>query len=114
MTARLTKQFLLDNLLTSDRFFSSIRPDNQSPAELMILIGQLPAEDGDTCLFRTMEVDMSYTITDECISCGSCQAECPQEAIFEKEEIFAIDSEKCDDCGTCASNCPVEACIPLT
>lgn len=53
---------------------------------------------------------MAYMITDECISCGTCEAECPQEAIFENEGIFAINAEKCDGCGTCSSVCPVDAC----
>ncbi|MBR6571321.1 MAG: 4Fe-4S binding protein, partial [Clostridia bacterium] len=26
---------------------------------------------------------MAYIITDECISCGACQAECPVDAIAE-------------------------------
>ncbi len=54
---------------------------------------------------------MSYRISDECISCGSCAAECPQEAIHEAEDSFAVDAAKCTDCGTCATVCPVGACV---
>ena len=52
---------------------------------------------------------MAYHITDECISCGACQAECPVDAISEGDGKFVIDPEHCIDCGSCASTCPVEA-----
>ncbi len=28
---------------------------------------------------------MAYVITDECVSCGTCEAECPSEAISQRE-----------------------------
>ena len=34
---------------------------------------------------------MAYKITDECISCGACEPECPNEAISEGDEIYIID-----------------------
>ena len=52
---------------------------------------------------------MAYHITDECISCGACQAECPVDAISEGDGKFVIDPDLCIDCGSCASTCPVEA-----
>lgn len=52
---------------------------------------------------------MAYKISDECVSCGSCEPVCPVEAISEGEEKYVIDAEKCTDCGTCAETCPVEA-----
>ncbi len=48
-------------------------------------------------------------ISDECVSCGSCEPECPVEAISEGDAIFVIDADKCTDCGTCVEVCPVEA-----
>ena len=51
---------------------------------------------------------MAYVITDECIACGSCEDECPVEAIKEGD-IYVIDPEACTDCGACADVCPVEA-----
>ncbi len=57
---------------------------------------------------------MAHKITDDCISCGTCQPECPQEAISDGGEIFVIDPAKCNDCGTCATVCPVDACVPAT
>ena len=51
---------------------------------------------------------MSHKISDQCIACGTCQPECPVEAIKEGTP-YSIDSGKCIDCGACASVCPVEA-----
>lgn len=53
-------------------------------------------------------------LADECIACGSCAEECPEEAISEHEsgDYYVIDAAKCTDCGTCAEVCPVEAAVP--
>ena len=59
-----------------------------------------------------MEVTMSYKITDECIMCGSCEGECPVNAISEGDDKFKIDPNACTDCGSCADVCPVDACVP--
>jgi NAD-dependent dihydropyrimidine dehydrogenase PreA subunit len=55
---------------------------------------------------------MAYVITDECIACGSCEDECPVEAISEGDDIYMINPDLCTDCGACADICPVEAIIP--
>ena len=52
---------------------------------------------------------MAYKITDECISCGACAAECPVEAIVEGDGKFEIDADACISCGNCANVCPVGA-----
>jgi len=58
---------------------------------------------------------MAYKITDECISCGACEAECPNNAISEGETMYVIDPARCTECvGNCQSPqcvdiCPVEA-----
>ena len=52
---------------------------------------------------------MAYKITDECTNCGACEAECPVEAISEKNDLRVIDAELCTSCGACADVCPVEA-----
>jgi len=57
-----------------------------------------------------MEVyTMAYQISDACIACGACAAECPVEAITEGDGKFEIDPEKCIECGACAGTCPVGA-----
>jgi len=61
---------------------------------------------------------MALTITDDCINCAVCEPECPNEAIFEGEEIYEINSDLCTECvghfdePQCQLVCPVD-CIPL-
>ena len=52
---------------------------------------------------------MAYKITDACIGCGACAAECPVEAIADNGGTYAINADKCIDCGSCANACPVGA-----
>ncbi len=60
---------------------------------------------------------MSYKISDDCISCGACEAECRNEAISEGETIYVIDPDKCTECvgffpnSKCVEVCPVDACV---
>ena len=51
---------------------------------------------------------MAYVISDECVACGTCAAECPAEAISEGDGKYVIDPDKCLDCGTCESVCPTK------
>jgi ferredoxin len=61
---------------------------------------------------------MAYKITDECISCGACEPECPVQAISEGETSYKIDPKKCVECvghfksSQCAEVCPVGAAVP--
>jgi len=55
---------------------------------------------------------MAHKITDDCIMCGACEAECPENAISEGEDQYIIDPELCTDCGSCAEVCPTDACVP--
>jgi ferredoxin len=61
---------------------------------------------------------MAYKITDECISCGACEPECPNNAISEGETTYVIDPNKCKECEgsydspKCAEICPVDCCVP--
>ena len=52
---------------------------------------------------------MAYKITDKCIACGACAANCPVSCISDKGSKYEIDSSMCISCGTCASVCPVDA-----
>ena len=45
---------------------------------------------------------MAYVISDSCVSCGTCEGECP----VGKYEIAA---DTCIECGTCAGACPTGA-----
>ena len=61
---------------------------------------------------------MATHITDECINCGACEPECPNEAISEGDEIYVIDPKLCTECvgfhdyEACQAVCPVECCLP--
>lgn len=61
---------------------------------------------------------MALHITDECINCDVCEPECPNEAIYQGEEIYEIDPDLCTECvghydePQCVQVCPVE-CIPV-
>ena len=52
---------------------------------------------------------MAYHISDYCISCGACEAECPVGAISEGDGKFEINADLCTECGSCADACPVGA-----
>lgn len=52
---------------------------------------------------------MAYAISDACIKCGACEAECPVSAITEGADTYVIDADTCIGCGACADVCPVDA-----
>ncbi len=61
---------------------------------------------------------MALVITDECINCGACEPECPNDAITAGDEIYVIAVDKCTECvghfdeSQCAEVCPVDCCVP--
>ena len=52
---------------------------------------------------------MAYVITDACVSCGTCEGECPVGAISAGDGKYEIAADTCIDCGTCAGACPTGA-----
>ncbi|MBE6050599.1 MAG: 4Fe-4S dicluster domain-containing protein [Clostridium sp.] len=52
---------------------------------------------------------MAFVISDSCVSCGACAAECPVDAISQGDAQFVIDADTCIECGNCANVCPVGA-----
>src|SRR5438067_10057966 len=64
------------------------------------------------------ETRVATIITEECINCGACEPECPNQAISQGEDIFVIDPALCTECvgfhdeEACAAVCPVDCCIP--
>lgn len=61
---------------------------------------------------------MALKITEECISCGACEPECPNQAISEGETTYIINPDKCSECvgayesSRCVEVCPVDCCVP--
>jgi len=60
---------------------------------------------------------MAFKITEECINCGACEPECPNQAIAAGDAIYIIDPDKCTECvghfdtQQCAAVCPVDCCV---
>ncbi len=60
---------------------------------------------------------MATRITDDCISCGACEPECPNNAISQADPIYVIDPKLCTECvgfhdyEACAAVCPVDCCV---
>lgn len=60
---------------------------------------------------------MALLITEDCINCDVCEAECPNNAISEGDEYYVIDGDRCTECvghydeSQCVNVCPVDAII---
>src|SRR5512138_2103776 len=61
---------------------------------------------------------MATHITADCINCGACEPECPNDAISEGDDTYVINPELCTECvgffdhEACQAVCPVECCLP--
>ena len=61
---------------------------------------------------------MAYLINEDCINCGACEPECPNEAISEGDPVYTINPDLCTECvgyhhePQCISVCPVD-CIEV-
>jgi ferredoxin len=57
---------------------------------------------------------MALYITDECINCDVCEPVCPNNAIYEGQEIYEINPDLCTECvghydnAQCVEVCPVD------
>lgn len=60
---------------------------------------------------------MAMKIVDDCISCGACEPECPNQAISSGDPLYVIDAQRCTECvgaydtPRCIEVCPVDGCI---
>jgi len=61
---------------------------------------------------------MALMIGTECMSCGLCIEECPNDAILDSNPIYVIDPDLCTECvgvfdePQCVRVCPMEVIIP--
>ena len=64
------------------------------------------------------DIFMATMITEDCINCGACEPECPNQAIMEGNEKYVINPNLCTECvgfygyEMCQDVCPVVCCIP--
>ncbi|MCJ7678042.1 MAG: YfhL family 4Fe-4S dicluster ferredoxin [Anaerolineales bacterium] len=62
---------------------------------------------------------MAMKITEECISCGACEPECPTQSIALGDTIYVIDVTTCVECvghfdsQQCVSVCPVDCIVKV-
>ena len=60
---------------------------------------------------------MAMKILDTCINCGSCEPDCPNQAISVGDPTFMVDSARCTECVGAfdapkyVEICPIEGCI---
>ena len=60
---------------------------------------------------------MATMITNDCINCGACEPECPNNAISQGPTVYVIDAKLCTECvgfhdyEACAAVCPVDVCV---
>ncbi len=60
---------------------------------------------------------MALMITEDCIVCGACEPECPNNAITSGEEVFEINPNLCTECvgyydePQCVAVCPVDCVV---
>jgi len=52
---------------------------------------------------------MARVISSDCVSCGTCEPECPVSCISQGDTQYEIDADSCVDCGACEAACPVGA-----
>ncbi|MBQ7227721.1 MAG: 4Fe-4S binding protein [Clostridia bacterium] len=52
---------------------------------------------------------MPRIIGDSCVSCGTCEPQCPVSAISIGADKYIIAEGECINCGACEAVCPVGA-----
>jgi ferredoxin len=86
-------------------------PEVDTPARPFVSYPEAPANQRENPAMATF-------ITDDCINCGACEPECPNDAISEGDDIYVIDPDLCTECvgfddhEACQAVCPVECCLP--
>lgn len=73
-------------------------------------LGVSPIERESFSLGRSKPKKKGFFISDDCIGCGTCSANCPQQAIDEGLP-YVIRQRNCLHCGLCFENCPVQAIV---
>jgi NAD-dependent dihydropyrimidine dehydrogenase PreA subunit len=53
---------------------------------------------------------MAYSVTENCVICGTCWEICPTKSVVEHDWFYKI-ADTCVECGACARVCPNTAII---
>lgn len=67
-----------------------------------------------SCIFSQKNVsaeNFRYRVTNNCVGCQRCAANCPNNAIDVSSVPVKILQEKCWRCGKCYENCPTGAIV---
>ena len=59
--------------------------------------------------YGMMRVTKPFYVTDECVSCGKCAADCPTDVISMENGRPVWTQSKCSHCTACINKCPTEA-----
>lgn len=53
----------------------------------------------------------AFVKKEDCVGCGACVGECPQEAIKMDGDVAVVDPALCVDCELCVGACPNNAIV---
>ena len=56
---------------------------------------------------------MAHVVTADCTKDLACAKVCPNNCIYDAGDQVVIDPDECMDCGLCVQECPEEAIFPL-
>lgn len=60
-------------------------------------------------IYHKMSSTKRFSVTEECIHCGKCERNCPEQAICMKNGIAEWEKSHCVMCSACINRCPVQA-----
>lgn len=80
-----------------------------TPEEIEIFdLGKEPINRARIVTNSDIKKEKGFMITDNCIGCGKCARNCPQQCVSEGAP-YLIAQNHCLHCGLCFENCPVQA-----
>ena len=110
---RLTDQkYWVDRVFAANPVLGSVYPGD---SRYILEAFSLTVEEGEVFDLGTAPItrqaigrEKGFVITDSCLGCGLCAANCPQQCIISGAP-YHIEQAHCLHCGLCAENCPAEA-----
>ena len=113
---------MLPLLFEQNPYLSKICPTPESRKGLTVFqiyegtgewcdLSKKPFERDSFTFGKAEQTGGGFTVTEDCIGCGTCTSECPQGCIELADDRAVINSESCLQCGCCADACPVGAIV---